>query len=182
MAIKLEQVTAKSQQLAWEYKVYRALKGGIGIPSVYYYGVEGAYNVVVMELLGPSLQDMFEYCNFQFSLKTICMLAQEMLLRLEYVHNKFYIHRDMKPDNFGIGLGKGANVIYVFDFGLSKRYRHSITKAHIPYDSSIPVTVGTTKISDLSERLDMHPSVIIWASSKAVATISNLLDTFSCTS
>lgn len=182
MAIKLEQVTAKSQQLAWEYKVYRALKGGVGIPSVYYYGVEGAYNVVVMELLGPSLQDMFEYCNFQFSLKTICMLAQEMLLRLEYIHNKFYIHRDVKPDNFGIGLGKGANVIYVFDFGLSKRYRHSITKAHIPYDSSNTVIVVTTRISGSSERLGTRPSVIIWASSRAVATTSSLSDTSSSTS
>ena len=130
MAIKLEQVTAKSQQLAWEYKVYRALKGGVGIPSVYYYGVEGAYNVVVMELLGPSLQDMFEYCNFQFSLKTICMLAQEMLLRLEYIHNKFYIHRDVKPDNFMLGLNSTANVVYLIDFGLSKRYMDTDKKTH----------------------------------------------------
>lgn len=132
MAIKLEPVTSRNPQLGFEYKVYRLLKGGIGIPSVYYYGVEGTFNVMVMELLGPSLEDLFNYCNRRFTLKTVCMLAQEMLLRVEYLHSKLFIHRDMKPDNFVIGLGKKANIIHLIDFGLSKRYRNPITKAHIP--------------------------------------------------
>ena len=135
VAIKLEPVTSKNPQLGFEYKVYRLLKGGIGIPSVYYYGVEGTFNVMVMELLGPSLEDLFNYCNRRFTLKTVCMLAQEMLLRIEFLHSKLFIHRDMKPDNFVIGLGKKANIIHLIDFGLSKRYRNPITKSHIPFSS-----------------------------------------------
>ena len=61
------------------------------------------------------------------------MLAQEMILRLEYLHSKNFIHRDIKPDNFTVGLGKKGNVIHIIDLGLSKRYRNPITKAHIPY-------------------------------------------------
>ena len=122
MAIKLEPVDSKSPQLGFEYKVYRQLKGGVGIPSVYYYG----------ELLGPSLEDLFNYCNRRFSLKTVCMIAQELILRLEYLHSKNYIHRDVKPDNFVIGLGKKANIVHIIDLGLSKRYRNPLTKAHIP--------------------------------------------------
>jgi len=112
--------------------VYRLLKGGVGIPSVYYYGVEGTFNVMVMELLGPSLEDLFNYCNRRFSLKTVCMLAEELLLRLEYLHSKNFIHRDVKPDNFVVGLGKKANLLHVIDLGLSKRYRNPLTKSHIP--------------------------------------------------
>lgn len=132
VAIKLEPVDSKSPQLGFEYKVYRQLKGGVGIPSVYYYGVEGNFNVMVMELLGPSLEDLFNYCNRRFSLKTVCMIAQELILRLEYFHSKNYIHRDVKPDNFVIGLGKKANIVHIIDLGLSKRYRNPLTKAHIP--------------------------------------------------
>lgn len=132
MAIKLELSSCRNPQLQYEYKIYRLLKGGIGIPSVYYYGSEGSYNVMVLDLLGPSLEDLFNYCNRRFTLKTVCMLAQEMILRLEYVHTMNFIHRDIKPDNFVIGLNENANVIYLLDFGLSKRYRNPVTKAHIP--------------------------------------------------
>ena len=85
-----------------------------------------------MELLGPSLEDLFNYCNRRFSLKTVCMLAEELLLRLEYLHSKNFIHRDVKPDNFVVGLGKKANLLHVIDLGLSKRYRNPLTKSHIP--------------------------------------------------
>ena len=169
VAIKLEPVTSKNPQLGFEYKVYRLLKGGIGIPSVYYYGVEGTFNVMVMELLGPSLEDLFNYCNRRFTLKTVCMLAQEMLLRIEFLHSKLFIHRDMKPDNFVIGLGKKANIIHLIDFGLSKRYRNPITKSHIPFFLSffIPLTssyrenkslTGTPRYASLGNHLGMEQS------------------------
>ncbi|CBK21961.2 uncharacterized protein [Blastocystis hominis] len=157
VAIKLESVTSKNPQLGFEYKVYRLLKGGIGIPSVYYYGVEGTFNVMVMELLGPSLEDLFNYCNRRFTLKTVCMLAQEMLLRIEFLHSKLFIHRDMKPDNFVIGLGKKANIIHLIDFGLSKRYRNPITKAHIPYRENKSLT-GTPRYASLGNHLGMEQS------------------------
>jgi len=77
-----------------------------GIPSIHWFGVEGDYNAMVMDLLGPSLEDLFNYCKRKFTIKTTLMIADQMIQRLEFLHNNHFIHRDMKPDNFLIGHGK----------------------------------------------------------------------------
>lgn len=61
---------------------------------------------MVMDLLGKSLEDLFQQCNKKFSLKTVLMIGDHMLQRIEYLHNNHFIHRDMKPDNFMTGIGK----------------------------------------------------------------------------
>jgi len=106
VAIKLESVKTKHPQLLYESKLYRILQGGTGIPNVNWFGVEGDYNVLVMDLLGPSLEDLFSFCNRKLSLKTVLMLADQMINRVEYVHQKSFLHRDIKPDNFLMGRGK----------------------------------------------------------------------------
>jgi casein kinase 1 len=133
VAIKLESIKSKHPQLLYESKLYKILAGGVGVPNVHWYGVEGDYNVMVIDLLGPSLEDLFSFCNRKFSLKTTLMLADQMINRIEYVHAKNFIHRDIKPDNFLIGLGKKANQVHIIDFGLAKKYRDPKTQQHIPY-------------------------------------------------
>ncbi|CAN4086967.1 unnamed protein product [Withania somnifera] len=146
VAIKLENVKTKHPQLLYESKLYKILQGGTGVPNLKWFGVEGDYNVLVMDLLGPSLEDLFNFCSRKLSLKTVLMLADQMINRVEFVHAKSFLHRDIKPDNFLMGLGRRANQVYIIDFGLAKKFRDSTTHQHIPY--SLPwqgLKAGTKK-------------------------------------
>ena len=132
VAVKKEAINAKFPQLLYEAKVYKILEGGMGISRVYMKGAVGDNNVMVMDLLGPSLEDLFNYCGRKFSLKTTLMLGIELITRLEFIHHRNFIHRDINPDNFLVGIGDRANVVYVIDFGLSKQYRDPYSHKHIP--------------------------------------------------
>mmetsp|Transcript_115113 Transcript_115113/g.179803 ORF Transcript_115113/g.179803 Transcript_115113/m.179803 type:complete len:316 (+) Transcript_115113:88-1035(+) len=157
VAIKLESIKSKHPQLLYESKLYKILAGGVGVPNVHWYGVEGDYNVMVLDLLGPSLEDLFSFCNRKFSLKTVLMLADQTVNRIEYVHAKNFIHRDIKPDNFLIGLGKKANQVHIIDFGLAKKYRDPKTQQHIPYREGKNLT-GTARYASVNTHLGIEQS------------------------
>ncbi|XP_047321452.1 casein kinase 1-like protein 12 [Impatiens glandulifera] len=157
VAIKLENMKTKHPQLLYESKLYRILQGGTGIPNVRWYGVEGDYNVLVMDLLGPSLEDLFNFCSRKLSLKTVLMLADQMINRVEFVHSKSFLHRDIKPDNFLMGLGRRANQVYIIDFGLAKKYRDSTTHQHIPYRENKNLT-GTARYASMNTHLGIEQS------------------------
>merc|ERR1712131_530941 len=135
----------------------RKMQGGIGIPAIRWAGSEGDYNVLVLELLGPSLEDLFNFCNRKFSVKTVLQLADQMISRIEYVHSKNFIHRDIKPDNFLMGLKKKGNMVYIIDFGLAKRYRDNVTSYRIPYKENKSLT-GTARYASLNTHLGCEQS------------------------
>ncbi|KAG4138810.1 hypothetical protein ERO13_D07G156301v2 [Gossypium hirsutum] len=133
------------------------LQGGMGIPHLKWFGVETDYNVMVIDLLGPSLEDLFNYCNRKLSLKTVLMLADQMINRLEYMHSRGFLHRDIKPDNFLMGLGRKANQVYVIDYGLAKKYRDLQTHKHIPYRENKNLT-GTARYASVNTHLGIEQS------------------------
>uniref|UniRef100_A0A673J6Z1 non-specific serine/threonine protein kinase n=1 Tax=Sinocyclocheilus rhinocerous TaxID=307959 RepID=A0A673J6Z1_9TELE len=157
VAIKLESVKTKHPQLHIESKFYKMMQGGVGIPSIKWCGAEGDYNVMVMELLGPSLEDLFNFCSRKFTLKTVLLLADQMISRIEYIHSKNFIHRDIKPDNFLMGLGKKGNLVYIIDFGLAKKYRDARTHQHIPYRENKNLT-GTARYASINTHLGIEQS------------------------
>lgn len=102
-----------------------------------------------MDLLGPSLEDLFNYCKRKLTLKTVLLLADQMLQRIEAVHAKHFMHRDIKPDNFLMGNPTDKNLLYIIDFGLAKKYLISKTGEHIPYRDGKNLT-GTARYASLN--------------------------------
>ena len=151
VAIKIEESHAKFPQLLAEAKIISALKG-VGIPKVYWYGSEGTFNIMVLELLGPSLEDHFSKFSRVFSRKSIGQIAEQLFLRIEAVHSQNYLHRDIKPDNFLTGTGAKDGTVYIIDFGLSKKYRDSVTKQHIKFSDKRALT-GTARYASINSHM-----------------------------
>ncbi|XP_048647722.1 casein kinase I-like [Marmota marmota marmota] len=157
VAVKVESQKAKFSKLVIESQIYKILEGGVGVPHIWWYGEEKGYNVLVMDLLGPSLEDLFNFCSRSFTMKTVLMLADQMISRIEYVHSKNFIHRDIKPDNLLVGIGNDRNKLFLIDFGLAKRYRNDKTKQHIPYVEGKPLT-GTARYASINAHLGIEQS------------------------
>ncbi|KAF6007706.1 hypothetical protein HII13_004377 [Brettanomyces bruxellensis] len=174
VAIKFESRKSEAPQLKSEFVAYKILNNAIkysqneeaseqkflsvkGIPKVYYFGQEGYYNILIIQLLGPSLEDLFEWCGRRFSIKTVAQCAKQMISRIQFVHENDLIYRDIKPDNFLVGATCEDNTIYLVDFGMIKQYRNHITKQHIPYREHKSLS-GTARYMSINTHLGREQS------------------------
>ena len=130
-AIKLEKAKKGESILKQEAYILLLLKGP-GLPSVISFGQSGKYHVLVENLLGESIYNIWLKKKKKLNLKDTCMFAIQALERLEYIHSKNYLHRDIKPGNFLVG-NPDKSQIYLIDFGNARKYRSSRTGKHIPF-------------------------------------------------
>lgn len=154
IAIKFEPRKCEAPQLRDEYRSYRILSEVNGVPKAYFFGQEGVHNILVIDLLGPSLEDLFDWCGRKFSTKTVAQVAKQMLQRMQSIHESNLIYRDVKPDNFLIGKPgtPQANMVYVVDFGMAKQYRDPKSKTHIPYKEKKALS-GTARYMSINTHL-----------------------------
>lgn len=126
-----------------------------GIPKVHAVTTEGQYNIMLMDLLGSSLEDLFVENGKKLSLKTVLQVGEQMIDRIEVLHEKNILHRDIKPDNFLMGTGKNSHILYIVDFGLSKKYIQD--NKHIPYKEGKELT-GTARYASINTHMGIEQS------------------------
>ena len=146
-ALKFEDINSNSNLLESEASIMNYLKGP-NIPNVRSFGTSGNYNILIMQLMGKSLEDLINIRK-TFPLKTVCLIGYQMINVLEYIHNKHIVHRDLKPDNFVMGLNELSKNLYLLDFGLAKKYRSSVTLKQYPLVNKKKLT-GTARYASIN--------------------------------
>ena len=125
----------------------------VGIPIIYWSGTEGEFNIMVIEQLDQNLQELLNTSQKTYHkplpLNTVLEYGEQIVRRLEYIHSKGYVHRDLKPENLMIGMGDKANLLYLIDYGLSKKYVHRITNKKI-------AMTGTAQYSSLNTHIGLE--------------------------
>lgn len=146
VAIKTERISQNESRVETEFEMYEWIHNSPpdeevnGIPMAHYFGRHGSYNVLVIDRLGPSLQDlMVEYGTL--SLKSVFMIGLQALRRLELIHTKSVLHRDIKPDNMLMGL-RDKKKLHLVDFGLAEHFRHPYSKVHYQFRRGVENTIA----------------------------------------
>ena len=146
-AMKTESKKALRKMLETE-AYFLILLQGFGIPKLISFGHTKNYNILIETLLGKTLHDIFIKAKKTCDIKNMCLIALQLIERLEFIHSKNIVYRDVKPENFLIGI-KDPNVLYIVDFGLCKKYRSSKTGKHLlPRDTK--KFNGTLKYSSVN--------------------------------
>ncbi len=174
VVLKLEPVEGNDHTLEHEFFVYKKLNGRTGIPSVHWFSTESGFNVMALDHLGPSLEDFFVRSGFQFLMKTVLLLAGQLiskfdfwghnwwanmccvqLYHLQYIHFCNFVHRNLKPGNIVMGIGNQTNLVYLIDFGLLKEFRDPSTHKHIPYKKGVGF-MGTPTFASIHSHLGLE--------------------------
>ncbi|KAG2061506.1 kinase-like protein, partial [Suillus hirtellus] len=132
------------------------LEDGVGIPHAIWFGRESMYHTLALELLGPSLHDLFKAHDRKFNLHTVVNLGEQLLSHLEHIHSYNYIHGDIKPQNVLLGLGDLSQTLFVVDFGIAKKYWNAATETHIPFRQGRCLT-GMPAFASINNHLGLEP-------------------------
>ncbi|GJP76036.1 hypothetical protein CLOP_g16228 [Closterium sp. NIES-67] len=157
VALKLEHRSSKGCNYGppYEWQVYTTLGGSHGVPRVHFKGRQGDYYIMVMDLLGPSLWDVWNNHNQAMSTEMVACIAAEALSILEKVHERGYVHGDVKPENFLLGQPGTTEEkkLYLVDLGLATRWRDTNTGQHVEYDQRPDIFRGTVRYAGVHAHL-----------------------------
>ncbi|KAG8656422.1 casein kinase 1-like protein HD16 isoform X2 [Manihot esculenta] len=157
VALKFEHRSSKGCNYGppYEWQVYSFLGGSHGIPQVHYKGRQGDYYVMVMDILGPSLWDVWNNNSHTMSIEMVACIAVEAISILENMHSRGYVHGDVKPENFLLGsVGTpDEKKLFLVDLGLATRWRDSSTGRHVEYDQRPDVFRGTVRYASVHAHL-----------------------------
>jgi len=163
VAVKFEDASSNSAQKQLEHEAGMLLlmaKDGLqpqGFAEHFYHGKEGNYYCLVMEFLGKSLEDRVQGQEGKFTAKTSCLVAEQLLMRIEYLHAKCIVHRDIKPENFIFGVKEKIHHLYLIDFGLSKKYFDPAHSGHAPMRTKLSLT-GTARYASINAHKGIEQS------------------------
>ncbi|GAB4835135.1 Casein kinase 1-like protein hd16 [Ancistrocladus abbreviatus] len=157
VALKFEHRNSKGCNYGppYEWQVYNTLGGSHGVPRVHYKGKQGEYYVMVMDMLGPSLWDVWNSSGQSMSAEMVACIAVESLSILEKVHARGYVHGDVKPENFLLGQPSTPQEkkLFLVDLGLATKWRDSANGQHVEYDQRPDMFRGTVRYASVHAHL-----------------------------
>ncbi|GMQ00644.1 hypothetical protein CsSME_00047645 [Camellia sinensis var. sinensis] len=157
VALKFEHRNSKGCNYGppYEWQVYNTLGGSHGVPRVHYKGKQGDYYVMVMDMLGPSLWDVWNSSGQSMSSEMVACIAVESLSILEKMHSRGYVHGDVKPENFLLGQPSTSQEkkLFLVDLGLATKWRDSSNGQHVDYDQRPDMFRGTVRYASVHAHL-----------------------------
>ncbi|CAL5206525.1 unnamed protein product [Lathyrus oleraceus] len=157
IALKFEHKSSKGCNYGppSEWQVYNVLGGSHGVPRVHYKGRQGDFYIMVMDILGPSLWDVWNNKTHTMSAEMVACIAIEAISILEKMHSRGYVHGDVKPENFLLGCPgtHEEKKLFLVDLGLASRWRDNSTGLHVEYDQRPDVFRGTVRYASVHAHL-----------------------------
>ncbi|XP_039122172.1 casein kinase 1-like protein HD16 isoform X2 [Dioscorea cayenensis subsp. rotundata] len=157
VALKFEHRSSKGCNYGppYEWQVYNTLGGIHGVPRVHYKGRQGDYYVMVMDMLGPSLWDVWNNNSHTMSIEMVACIGIEAISILEKMHSKGYVHGDVKPENFLLGPSgtPEEKKLFLVDLGLATRWKDTSSGQHVDYDQRPDVFRGTVRYASVHAHL-----------------------------